>query len=96
MTPLIERGAIALLRKDEHALKWSQLSDYAREPYLERSRICLEAFRKPTEKMVKAGADKLDVNWGYHDPDNKVAKSQTRDSWRAMIDTALAEKEPGA
>lgn len=46
--------------------------------------------RKPTKAMIKAGAAELDVTWGYHDPDNEIAKKQARKSWRAMNKTAPA------
>ena len=92
---MVEKVARAMFRQD-HDEGWEAGKPFTKAIYLNNARAAMKTMRKPNAKMVKAGADKLDVTWGYHDPDKKVAKSQTRNAWRAMNDAALDEKEPEA
>ena len=82
MTTLIERGAIALLHEDNPNERWVALPDYARLPYLHRSRACLAAFREPTEKMIRAASN------------SETGALLGKAFWLAMADAELDEKEP--
>lgn len=86
---LIERGAIALLRKEFPQREWNRLPPFAQSGYLEKSRTCLEAFRKPTEKMVVAGVKVMSAATQHAQPHVAVIFGQPKDVWQAMADAEL-------
>lgn len=81
MNTLIERGAIALLHFGHPKIDWASLRPRVQDRYLSMSRACLEAFRVPTEKMIRAGNAA-----GF----KAGVKTVSTDVWQAMAD---AERE---
>lgn len=55
--------------------------------WLPHARAAIAAMREPTEGMIKAARDPRTANG------SPVSKG-VHDTWQAMIDAALAEKEP--
>ena len=58
-------------------------SEFCKEQMRDWARACIEALRKPTEAMIRAG-DKKSLSEGAHDCEVRVS-----DIYQAMIDEAL-------
>ena len=82
MTTLIERGAIALFKQDQPDLIWESEHPLTKKTYCHRARTCLQAFRRPTKKMIRAASN------------SKTGALLGKAFWLAMIDAELDEKEP--
>lgn len=64
---------------------WPRLGEEERKGWMANARAALEAMRQPTEKMIDAGTAT------FRPPDYADAE----ETYRAMLDAALAEGEEG-
>ena len=92
MTTLIERGAIALLRKEYPDMDWRAVNDRTRSNYLDLSRTCLEAFREPSKEMIYAGDSVSEDAGEIWEPSAGIRYGGPqcgRDVWQAMVNAEL-------
>ncbi len=99
MTEMVERVARAICEADSEP--WDELGEtgadnapfpYSKEMYRKLARAAIAAMREPTEGMNAAGA--LPWRWTTHEapPGLELPFGWTNaDTWRVMIDAALAQ-----
>lgn len=94
MTKLEEIArAIGMLNgaaNSQDGLLWAWSSQERRNECLEFARVAVENIREPTARMILASPA---ISWMSNGWDGRPRELSSADSYRAMIDTILNEKE---
>lgn len=81
---IIERAARALARAQSGADEWEGLDDELQSQLKAEALAVIEAIRKPTPEIARAG-EKLLADDRMH----SVSQNDMRDSWIVMVDAIL-------
>ena len=91
MTP-IERAARAMYDAVQPEWDWNDPdTELLRRMYRENARVAIAALREPDELMIRAGAEI--VRHIGPDESEDAFLNDAANTWRLMVDAALAERE---
>lgn len=91
MTP-IERAAKAMYDAVQPEWDWNDPdAELLRRMYRDNARVAIAALREPDELMIQAGAE-IVRHIGAEESEDAYLNDATN-TWRLMIDAALAERE---
>ena len=92
MTP-IERAARAIYEAVQPEWHWNDPeAELSRRMYRKNARAAIAALREPDDLMMQAGAEI--VRHIGPDESEDTFLNDAANTWRLMVDAALAEREP--